>query len=103
MGWSDGDIGLPGDRLASADVYGVEVCGERWGVYGQNVCRGGEGYGNTGWFGGDVRVIAIPVREGCELEEEGGVCEAWEIFQLFRGGKRSKVWLLEGEVLEEGV
>ena len=50
-----------------------------------------------------MRVIAIPVREGCELEEEGGVCEAWEIFQLFRGGKRSKVWLLEGEVLEEGV
>ena len=103
MGWSDGDIGLSGYGLASADVYGVEVCRERRGVHGQNVCRGGKGYGNAGWFGGDVRVIAIPVREGCELEEEGGVYEAWEIFQLFRGGKRSKVWLLEGEVLEEGV
>ena len=51
MSWSDGDVGLPGDRLASADVYGVEVCGERWGVYCQNVCRGREGYGDTGRFG----------------------------------------------------
>ena len=41
-------------------------------------------------------VIAVSVWECGELEEEGGVCEAWEIFQLFRGGKRSKVGLLEG-------
>ena len=96
MGRTDGDVGLPGDRLASADVDGVEVCREGWGVYGKNVCRGRKGYGNTSGFGGDVRVIAVTVRECGELEEEGGVCEAWEICQLFRIGVRCEVWLLEG-------
>ena len=50
-----------------------------------------------------MRVVAVTVWEGCELEEKRGVCEAREVLQLLRGGKRSKVWLLEREVLEEGV
>ena len=43
-----------------------------------------------------MRVIAVTVREGGELEEEVGVCEAWEIFQLVRIGEGCEVWLLEG-------
>ncbi len=41
--------------------------------------------------------------EGIELQEKGWVGEAWEVFQLFRAGKGCKVWLLKGEVVEEGV
>ena len=40
MSGSDGDVGLPGDRLASADVDRVEVRREGWGVYGKDICRG---------------------------------------------------------------
>ncbi len=72
-------------------------------MYGKDVCRGGEGYGNTGGLGRDVRVVAVTMREGCELDEERGVCEAREVLQLLRGGKGGKVRLLEREVLEEGV
>ncbi len=96
MSGTDGDVGLPGDRLASADVDGIEVCREGWGVYGKDICRGGKRYGDAGGLGGDVRVIAVTVREGGELEEEAGVCEAWEICQLVRIGERCEVWLLEG-------
>ncbi len=43
-----------------------------------------------------MRVIAATVWECGELEEEGGVCEAWKICQLFGAGERCEVWLLEG-------
>ncbi len=50
-----------------------------------------------------MRVIAVTVWECGELEEEGGVCEAWEVYQLFRTSERCEVWLMEGQVVEEGV
>ncbi len=86
MSRTDGDVGLSGDRLASTDVNGVEVGREGWGVYGKDICRGGERYGDAGGLGGDMRVIAVAMREGGELEEEARVCEAWEICQLVRIG-----------------
>ena len=33
-----------------------------------------------------MRVIAVAMREGSELEEEDRVCEAWEVCQLVGAG-----------------
>ena len=67
MGGADGEVGLPGDGLASADVDGVEVGREGLGVYSQDVSRRGEGYGDAGRFGGDMWVVAVAMREGVKL------------------------------------
>ncbi len=70
---ADGEVGLSGDGLSSAYVDGVKVGRECLGVYGQDVGRGGEGYGDAGWFGGDMWVVAVAMRESIELQEKGWV------------------------------
>ena len=67
MGRADGEVGLPGDGMASADVDGVEVGREGLGVYGKDICRRGEGYGDAGRLGGDMWVVAVAMREGVKL------------------------------------
>ena len=67
MSGTDGDVGLPGDGLASADVDGVEVGREGRGVYSKVICRRGEGYGDAGRLGGDMGVVAVAMREGVKL------------------------------------
>ena len=68
---ADGEVGLSGDGLSSADVDGVEVGREGLGVYGQDVGRRGEGYGDAGWFGGDMRVVAVAMGESVVLQSFG--------------------------------
>ena len=40
---------------------------------GPEVGGGGEGDGETGGFGGDVRIVALAMGEGVQLEEGDGV------------------------------
>ena len=70
-------------------------------VDSQEVCRGGEGDCDAGGFGGNVWVVALPMGEGIELCEEGGVGEAGEFFYVLGGGSCGEVWLAVHEVLEE--
>ena len=67
MSGADGDVGLSGDGMASADVDGVEVGREGLGVYGKDICRGGEGYCDAGRLGRDMWVVAVAMREGVKL------------------------------------